>query len=444
MEFEFDRSIVAALKKVPGAHWNGSQRAWLVPDRQATYDRLMSALIATGHFPKLPEHHDYQALPLFLKFCEPANMDIDPWERVTEPQPRQPCAPATDSDDSLFLPETTIQETMAIPPTPRRESGPVDLAETLGRNRENLDARHYSQRTIAAYTQWICRFADFHKNRSFASLGETDINAFLTSLAVNEEVSSSTQNQALAALLFLFRNTLNRPIEDLGEVIRAKKPTRLPIVMSREEIRKVLAELDNEKRLACSLMYGTGLRLMECLQLRVQDIDFDRSEILVRNGKGAKDRVTMLPESLKAPLREHLKRVKVIHERDKAEGWGDVPLPGALDRKYPRSTGDWSWQWVFPQERRWKDKETGKQGRYHMDVSILQKAVHEALLKSGIVKHASCHTFRHSFATHLIESGYDIRTVQELLGHSDVKTTMIYTHVLNRGPAGVRSPLDLI
>ncbi len=273
-------------------------------------------------------------------------------------------------------------------------------------------------------------------------MAEPEMNAFLTHLALNEKVSASTQNQALSALLFLYRHVLGRKVGDLGEVIRAKKPKRLPVVMTRDEVKAVLSNLAGDKWLMASLLYGAGLRLMDCLRLRVQDLDFSRNEILVRDGKGAKDRITMLPASLKIPLQEHLRSVKATHERDLADGWGGVLLPGALDRKYPNAPKDWRWQWVFPQENRWKNSKTGDEGRHHVDESLVQKSVRQAVVAAGLTKRATCHTFRHSFATHLLEGGYDIRTVQELLGHSDVRTTMIYTHVLNRGPSGVRSPID--
>ncbi len=222
----------------------------------------------------------------------------------------------------------------------------------------------------------------------------------------------------------------------------ARKPTRLPVVMTREEVKAVLANLTGDKGLMASLMYGAGLRLMECLRLRVQDIDFSSNEILVRDGKGAKDGITMLPESLKTALQDHLKRVKAVHAKDLAGGWGRVQMPAALDRKYPNAPAEWRWQWVFPQENRWKNANTGEEGRHHVDESILQKAFKQAVGKAALTKRATCHTLRHSFATHLLESGYDIRTVQELLGHNDVRTTMIYTHVLNRGGRGVKSPVD--
>ena len=275
-------------------------------------------------------------------------------------------------------------------------------------------------------------------------MAEPEMNQFLTHLAVKEHVSASTQNQALSALLFLYRYVLNREIGDLGEVIRARKPIRVPIVMTREEVKAVLNHLTGDKWLMASLMYGAGLRLMECLRLRVQDVDFGRNEITIRDGKGAKDRMTMLPESLKSPLQDHLQKVKKIHKKDLAEGWGRVKMPDALDRKYPNAPSDWRWKWVFPQEKRWKNLKTGEEGRHHADESLVQKAVKDSVVKAGLIKRGTCHTFRHSFATHLLEGGYDIRTVQELLGHKDVKTTMIYTHVLNRGPTGVRSPVDTL
>lgn len=312
----------------------------------------------------------------------------------------------------------------------------------LNRLRQALRSRHYSRRTEQTYCLWVKRFIYFHNVRPPTEMAEPQINAFLTHLAVKRKVSASTQNQALSALLFLYRHVLNRQIGDLGEVIRARRPKRLPVVMTRDEVKAVLGHLKGDKWLMATLMYGAGLRLMECLRLRVQDLDFSRNEILVRNGKGAKDRITMLPESVKTQLQEHLKRVKSVHERDLADGWGRVLLPDALDRKYPNTPKEWRWQWVFPQEYRWKNAKTAEQGRHHVDESLVQKAVREAVIRAGLTKRATCHTFRHSFATHLLEGGYDIRTVQELLGHKDVSTTMIYTHVLNRGPSGVRSPAD--
>jgi len=312
----------------------------------------------------------------------------------------------------------------------------------LDQLRQALRSRHYSRRTEQTYCHWVKRYIYFHNVRHPAEMAEPEINAFLTHLAVKEKVSASTQNQALSALLFLYRHVIGREVSDLGEVIRARKPKRLPVVMTREEVKAMLANLSGDKCLMASLMYGAGLRLMECLRLRVQDIDLSRNEILVRDGKGGKDRITMLPESLKAPLQEHLKTVKAIHQKDLADGWGRVLLPDALDRKYPNAPKEWRWQWVFPQENRWKNIKTGEEGRHHVHESIIQKAVNGAVIKAGLAKRATCHTFRHSFATQLLESGYDIRTVQELLGHKDVKTTMIYTHVLNRGGKGVKSPVD--
>jgi len=307
-----------------------------------------------------------------------------------------------------------------------------------------MRSRHYSRRTEQTYCHWVKRFIYFHRIRHPAEMGEPEINAFLTHLAVEGKVSASTQNQALSALLFLYRHVLNRQIGDLGEVIRARKPKRLPVVMTGEEVKAVLAQLTGDKWLMANLMYGAGLRLMECLRLRVQDVDFAANQIIVRDGKGNKDRVTMLPQVVKRPLLEHLKGVRQIHERDLAGGYGRVLMPYALARKYPNAAADWRWQWVFPQEKRWINKQTGQQGRHHVHETLVQRAMKEAVRRTGITKRIGCHTFRHSFATHLLGDGYDIRTVQELLGHKDVRTTMVYTHVLNRGGRGVRSPADVL
>jgi integron integrase len=312
----------------------------------------------------------------------------------------------------------------------------------LDQLREALRSRHYSRRTEQTYCHWVKRYIFFHNVRHPAEMAEPEINQFLTHLAVKENVSASTQNQALSSLLFLYRYVLDREIGKLGEVIRARKASRVPVVLTREEVKAVLNHLTGDKWLMASLMYGSGLRLMECLRLRIQDMDFGRSEITIRDGKGGKDRITMLPASLKSTLQNHLQKVKKIHEKDVADGWGKVELPNALARKYVNAPSDWRWQWVFPQEKRWKNVKIGEEGRHHTDESLVQKAVKDAVTKAGLIKRATCHTFRHSFATHLLEGGYDIRTVQELLGHKDVKTTMIYTHVLNRGPTGVRSPID--
>jgi integron integrase len=273
-------------------------------------------------------------------------------------------------------------------------------------------------------------------------MAEPEINSFLSDLATRCRVSASTQTQALSALLFLYRHVLGREIGQLGSLVRARRPLRLPVVMTREEVKSVLRQLSGSVWLAAALMYGTGLRLMECLCLRVQDIDFPAGQILVRDGKGAKDRRAVLPESLRKPLEEQLRTVRRLHERDLADGWRRVALPDALERKYPNASRDWRWQWVFPQQNRWRNTKTGEEGRHHSHETIIQRAVAEAVRQAGIQKHVSCHTFRHCFATHLLESGYDIRTIQELLGHKDLSTTMIYTHVLNRGPLAVKSPMD--
>ena len=308
--------------------------------------------------------------------------------------------------------------------------------------RRELRTRHYSRRTEEAYVGWIRRYIHYHGKRHPHALDESDIRAFVSSLAIRGGVSASTQNQAIAALAFLYRDVLRRPIGDVGDVVRAKRPSRLPVVLTRAEVDAVLGHLRDTPLLIATLLYGSGLRLMEAVTLRVKDIDFEKGAILVRSGKGAKDRITMLPTVVSGPLQRHLERVRALHGEDVAAGGGRVLLPTALARKYPGYDRSWGWQWVFPAARRYADASTGEVRRHHIHESAIQRAVRYAVLRTGIAKSASCHTFRHSFATHLLEDGYDIRTVQELLGHREVATTMIYTHVLNRAGRGVRSPLD--
>jgi integron integrase len=312
----------------------------------------------------------------------------------------------------------------------------------LDRVRQVIRARHYSPRTEKAYVGWIRRFILFHGKRHPDELGEAEVTRFLSSLATDRHVSASTQNQALSAVLFLYVDVLGRRLAWLGRVVRAQRPVRVPVVLSRGEVAGVLTRLHGDCGLMASLMYGSGLRLSECAQLRVKDVDLERRELVVRDGKGRKDRVTLLPDSLRRPLAAHLARVHEQHRRDLRAGRGRVALPDALRVKHPAAAGEWAWQWVFPATRFYVDRETGEVRRHHLHESVVQRAVKEAVRAAGLGKAASCHTFRHSFATHLLESGYDIRTIQELLGHRDVATTMIYTHVLNRLGRGVRSPLD--
>jgi integron integrase len=308
--------------------------------------------------------------------------------------------------------------------------------------RRAIRVRHYSRRTEEVYVQWVRRFVKFCGLRHPREVGQVEVTRFLTSLAINHKVSASTQNQALSALVFLYGEVLGMEVRWLSALVRAKRPARVPVVLTRDEVRRVLDKLPGVSWLVASLLYGTGMRLLEGLQLRVKDVDFAANEITVRRGKGDRDRVTMLPERLKSPLLEHLAGVRRQHERDTAVGAGWVELPGALSVKYPRAGREWAWQWVFPATRWHLDRGSGQRRRHHLHETVLQRAFREAIGAAGIAKHATCHTLRHSFATHLLESGYDIRTVQELLGHRDVKTTMIYTHVLRRGGLGVRSPAD--
>jgi len=318
----------------------------------------------------------------------------------------------------------------------------MDAPKLLDQVRMAIRARHYSWRTERSYVAWVRRFILFNSKRHPAVMGEREVTAFLSSLAVEGRVSASTQNQALSAILFLYRHVLGVELEWMSGIVKAKRPVRLPTVLTREEVRAVLGELQGVPWLMASLMYGAGLRVLECARLRVKDIDFSRLEVTVRDGKGCKDRLTMLPVSLRDPLMAHLERVRLTHQRDLRRGLGSVELPSAIERKYPRATFEWAWQWVFPATRFYRDPRSGRYRRHHLHETVMQRAMKDAVRTAGVAKPASCHTLRHSFATHLLEAGYDIRTIQELLGHSDVSTTMIYTHVVNRGGQGVRSPLD--
>lgn len=310
--------------------------------------------------------------------------------------------------------------------------------------RRNIRTRHYSIRTEHSYIGWIKRFVWYHNKRHPRDMGEREVEAFLSHLAVERHVSPATQNQALNALVFLYRHILDRPLGELANVSRARKPSRLPVVLSVEEIRRILSHLEGTHWLAACLMYGSGLRLMECLRLRVKDIEFSRRAVIVRSGKGNKDRVVTLADELVTPLQRHLEQVRSIHEKDLREGYGEVHLPYALARKYPDAGRSWGWQYVFPASRRCVDPVSGMIRRHHWYESCMQKAMKQAVRAAGIHKPASCHTLRHSFATHLLERGMDIRTVQEQLGHSDVRTTQIYTHVLQRGGNAVVSPLGAV
>ena len=312
----------------------------------------------------------------------------------------------------------------------------------LDRVRTALRTRHYSIRTEQAYVQWIRRFILYNNKQHPAGMGSAEVNQFLTYLAVKRNVAPSTQTQALSAILFLYREVLNREIGFLENVVRARKKETLPVVMSRREVKGVLNQLKDDHQLMGALMYGSGLRLMECLKLRVKDLDFDYRQIAVRDGKGKKDRLTMLPENLYEMLKEHLQKVRKLHQWDLKQGFGCVYMPNALARKYPNADKEWAWQYVFPSKSRSKDPRSGVVRRHHVYPTTIQRAIKTALKKAGIHKAAGCHTLRHSFATHLLEDGYDIRTIQELMGHKDVRTTMVYTHILNRGAQAVTSPVD--
>jgi integron integrase len=323
------------------------------------------------------------------------------------------------------------------------EKEAVTPPRLLDQVRAACRARHYSLRTERAYVGWVRRYVLANGKRHPRGLGQAELEGFLTALAVDGCVAASTQNQALSALLFLYRQVLGMDrVPWLEGVVRAKHPARIPVVLSRGEVRRLLAHIDGTCWLMAALLYGTGMRLMECVRLRVKDVDFDRGEIVVREGKGGKDRRVPLPKRLRDPLHERIERTRVVHAQDLAAGLGRVWLPDALVRKHANAATELGWQYVFPAARVSVDPRDGTKRRHHVDEAVLQRAVKSARGRAGIAKPASCHTLRHSFATHLLESGHDIRTVQELLGHKDVATTQIYTHVLGRGAGGVLSPLD--
>lgn len=385
---------VAKIKTVAGRRWHPKKKYWTVPQTNAAIAQLL-ALFAG----------------------EPIEVETS-------------LRPVKDTDHRGPLPKPEAHQPVAATPT------------LLDQVRQAIRTRHLSASTEQAYVGWIKRFILSHRNRHPVEMGEQEIAGFLSSLATVRRVSASTQNQALNALLFLYHEVLGKTIGLVQGVVRAKRPRRLPVVLTREEVGWLLACLEGAPWLMAMLLYGAGLRLMECCRLRVKDIDFSKNQIVVRAGKGDKDRYTMLPAAAKDPLLRHLQAVKRRHEEDLGQGMGRVSLPDALEHKYPNAGKEWGWQWVFPATSQYIDRLTGEKRRHHLHESVLQKAVKDARLMAGLSKPAGPHTMRHCFATHLLEDGYDIRTVQELLGHTDVSTTMIYTHVLNRGGRGVRSPVD--
>jgi integron integrase len=350
-------------------------------------------------------------------------------ERKDAPRPRHTLDRRTGSGPAKW------QRSSAVHDAPRART----LVERV---RQTIRERHYSRRTEKSYTGWVRRFLAFHHYADADHMGTTEVRAYLTHLATERHVSASTQNQCFSALLFLFREVLGLSLEHLEDTPRAKSPVRLPVILSRSEVRALIARLPGRFWLVGSLMYGSGLRLEECLRLRLKDIDFDRRVLVVRNGKGQKDRETVLPQSLFKPLRRHLDGVRATHARDLADGNGAVSLPDALERKYPRAAWEIGWQWVFPARRHYVDTRSGILRKDHLHQSMVQRVFRTAAKEAGLTKPATSHCLRHSFATHMLEAGYDIRTVQELLGHRDLNTTMIYTHVTTVGSKGVRSPLD--
>lgn len=384
VDFAYDPAVVAMIKTIRNRRWHPDGKYWSFPNTAAKLNEILTI------------------------FAD-EDLDIDPVLNSSRIKPLQ---------------KTSINISL------------------LDRVRNVIRLKHYSLKTERSYIPWIGRYLQFHKQQDPAQMDSKEIEAFLSHLAVHDKVSASTQNQAFNAILFLYKHVLKKELGESINAIRAKQSVYLPVVMTKEEVTKLIDAVPAENRLMIKLIYGSGLRLMECLRLRVKDIDFGNGQLIVRDGKGMKDRMTVLPENLIQPLQEHLQHVKVIHENDVAEGYGSVYLPYALERKYPKAAWQFVWQYVFPAKKVSKDPLTGIIRRHHVHENNLQRAVKDAAMVSGIMKRVTIRALRHSFATHLLEAGYDIRTVQELLGHSDVSTTMIYTHVLNRPGIGVKSPLD--
>lgn len=405
--FPYSPERVAKIKTVTGRIWHKEERYWSVPRYDKAVERLLQLFAGE------------QVL------LAPALSEVPP---TASKVPSVPAGPAPAASQ--------------VPPQVSRAAA-EEICALIKALRSAIRARHFSRSTEATYASWAERFLLRNAGTPLQKLGEAEIAAYLSHLAsAGGGVAASTQNQALNALIFFFKEILGRPIGLIDGVVRAKRAPRLPVVLSREEVRAVLSRMDGTPRLMAMLLYGAGLRLMECCRLRVKDLDFYQNQIVVRAGKGDKDRYTMFPAMAQEPLRKHLAGVKRQHEEDLAHGLGSVELPGALAKKYPSAPKEWGWQWVFPATCHYEMPETGERRRHHLHETVLQRAFKEARVKSGISKPAGCHTLRHSFATHLLEDGYDIRTVQELLGHYNVNTTMIYTHVLNRGGHGVQSPAD--
>ena len=404
----FTESVLNAIRKIPKRRYEPEKRIWILPASQRCIDLLLHNLYLTGFF-------TYEDL----------NKDLNKEEY------------------------SALEKIKALQNYASNVHNKKNFIQSeIKKLDEALTVRHYSKCTVERYKKWLESFlirnVQQANNFEINQLGQKEINEYLKYLALKKNVSASTQNQALAALLFYFRFVKNEPLDKLSAVIHAKKKKRIPVVFSREEVSKIIENMTGTKKLIAKLLYGTGLRLNEALSLRILDLDFDQNEIIVRHGKGDKDRRVMIPQKLIAELKTQIEKVRKIHQKDLKDGFGSVTLPDSLVLKYPSGSKELKWQWLFPQKNRFVKKETGEQGRWHMDESLVQKAVKQAIIEVGVNKNASCHTFRHSFATHLLENGYDIRTIQELLGHSDVSTTMIYTHVLNRGTGGVVSPLDKI